>query len=126
MSNARKEPQEILTKRELDIISATVAVTVKSILSSLNIGNISENKPLLALPSEVDVRTRINIIVKRYASDHNIEVKSAWGELYRNYGYITHSNPCICAKKRGMKIIDYIEAEGQLEELELVARKMIA
>lgn len=81
---------------------------------------IEERAALLPAP-KVKPRDHINMMIRKYAVDNNIPYSQAWRELYRSFGYRTNSNPQLCAKNRGMTILDYIETEGQIEILESVA-----
>lgn len=81
---------------------------------------VEQRQALLPAP-EVKPRDNVSRIVRKYAHDNGIEYGPAWGELYREYGYRTNSNPSISARNRGMAIIDYIEAEGMVGTLEAIA-----
>ena len=81
---------------------------------------VEQRQALLPAP-EVKPRDNVSRIVRKYAHDNGIEYGPAWGELYREYGYRTNSNPSIAARNRGMAIIDYIEAEGMIGTLEAIA-----
>lgn len=81
---------------------------------------VEQRQALLPAP-EVKPRDNVSRIVRKYANDNGIEYGPAWGELYREYGYRTNSNPSIAARNRGMAIIDYIEAEGMIGTLEAIA-----
>lgn len=81
---------------------------------------IEERQALLPAP-QIHPREHISMIVRNYAAKKHVEFRDAWSSLYVSFGYRTNSNPGQCAKNRGMKIIDYIEAEGQIETLESVA-----
>lgn len=81
---------------------------------------IEERQALLPAP-QLHPRDHVSMIVRDYAAKSRSDFREAWNNLYKNFGYRTNSNPGQCAKNRGMKIIDYIEAEGQIETLEAVA-----
>ncbi len=81
---------------------------------------VEQRQALLPAP-EVKPRDNVSRIVRKYAHDNGIEYGQAWGELYREYGYRTNSNPSVAAHNRGMAIIDYIDAEGMIDTLEAVA-----
>ena len=86
-------------------------------------GRVEERAALLP-PSAMDPRSRINKIVREGAQHQGIDFPVAWSNLYRDFGYRTHSSPTVAAKNRGMKILDYIEVEGQLNVLEAVALEL--
>lgn len=79
-----------------------------------------EERQALLPPPSIKPRDRINMIVRDFA-DSTKDYQSAWNELYRQFAYRTNTNPKLCAKNRGMTVIDYIETEGQLDILESVA-----
>jgi hypothetical protein len=97
-----------------------------------NIGNrvnaieqkIESTQALLPAPG-IDTKTHINKLVKEYAFCFQIDYKEAWQHLYREFGYRTRTNPSISAKNRGMRIIDYIETEGQIETLLSIAIEVL-
>ena len=111
-----------LTARDMEVIGGIVS----SIMENLNarIGNIEQRiqqrQALLPAP-QIKPRDNVSKIVRQYATDNNMEYRQAWGELYREYGYRTNSNPTVSARNRGMPIIDYIEAEGMIGTLESIA-----
>ena len=111
-----------LTARDMEVIGGIVASVMANL--SARIGHIEQRidqrQALLPAP-EVKPRDNISRIVRQYAHDNNVEFRQAWGELYREYGYRTNSNPTISARNRGMGIIDYIEAEGMIGTLESIA-----
>lgn len=111
-----------LTARDMEVIGGIVASVMANL--SARMGNIEsriEQRQALLPAPEVKPRDNISRIVRKYAHDNGIEYGPAWGELYREYGYRTNSNPSIAARNRGMAIIDYIEAEGMIGTLEAVA-----
>lgn len=111
-----------LTARDMEVIGGIVASVMANL--SARMGNIEsridQRQALLPAP-EVKPRDNISRIVRKYAHDNGIEYGPAWGELYREYGYRTNSNPTISARNRGMTIIDYLDAEGMIGTLESVA-----
>ena len=84
---------------------------------------VGERRALLPAP-QMSPRDHINKIVREYAANRNIGFSEAYRTLYSEFGYRTHSNPSAAAKNRGMAIIDYIEAEGQIETLEAIAMEV--
>lgn len=81
---------------------------------------IEQRQALLPAP-QISPRQNISKLVRKYAEKNDFEYNEVWRELYREYGYRTHSNPSIAAKNRGMSVIDYLDSEGQIETLEAVA-----
>ena len=111
-----------LTARDMEVIGGIVASVMANLTARLgNIENVIDQRRALLPAPEVKPRDNISRIVRKYAHDNGIEYGPAWGELYREYGYRTNSNPSIAARNRGMAIIDYIEAEGMIGTLEAIA-----
>lgn len=104
------------------IVSTTVAETIKQLDGRIEKieGVVSQRRALLPAPT-VKPRDNINRLVRDYATKNKIDFRAAWADLYRDFGYRTNSSPTICAKNRGMAILDYIEAEGMIDLLEAVA-----
>lgn len=86
---------------------------------------IDQREALLPAP-DIKPRDHVTKLVREAAHRTQIEHREVWNNLYREFGYRTNTNPMVCAKNRGMTIIDYIEAEGQLEVLESVAVDFLA
>ena len=81
---------------------------------------IEQRQALLPAP-QVKPRDNVSRIVRKYAHDNGMEHGTAWGELYREFGYRTNSNPRTAANNRKMAVIDYIETEGMMGLLESIA-----
>jgi len=81
---------------------------------------IEQRQALLPAP-QIKPRDNVSRIVRKYAHDNGIEHSAAWGELYREFGYRTNSNPRAAASNRHMAVIDYIETEGMIGLLESIA-----
>ncbi len=81
---------------------------------------IEQRQALLPAP-QVKPRDNVSRIVRKYAHDNGLEHGTAWGELYREFGYRTNSNPRTAASNRKMAVIDYIETEGMMGLLESIA-----
>jgi len=84
----------------------------------------TERKTLPA--PQLDPRAHIIKLANEYVSKTGIEHRDAYTMLYREFGYRTHCNAIVSAKNRGMKIIDYIDSEGQIETLEAIALEAFA
>ena len=104
------------------IVSATVAETIKRLDGRMEKieTRIDQRAALLPAP-QIKPRDNINKIVREWVASTGVDHRDAWNGLYRDFGYRTNTNPSICAKNRGMTILDYIEAEGQIDVLESVA-----
>lgn len=126
--NARGMPaqQSSLTDRDLELISRLTTSIVSAVMANLDQRvtkietQVEERKALLPPPS-IDTKTAVSKIVREYVANNNVGYQIAWGTLYREFGYRTHTNPSIAAKNRGMSVIDYIETEGQIDTLLAVA-----
>ena len=119
----------VLTEKDIHLISAVVSMTVSETMKRLDErvakieSRVEERQALLPAPS-MSPRDHINKLAREYANRHSIGFSEAYTTLYREFGYRTHANPSISAKNRGMAIIDYIEAEGQIETLEAIAMEV--
>jgi hypothetical protein len=85
---------------------------------------IEQRQALLPAP-QISPRQHIIQLVNKYCSNTHREQREVYYQLYSEFGYRTHCNPSLCAKNREMKIIDYIESEGQIEVLEAVAMEIL-
>ena len=118
-----------LTEKDIHLISAVVSMTVSETIKRLD-GRMSaiedkiETRTALLPAPQMKPRDHINKIVREYAHAKGISFTDAWSRLYRDFGYRTNSNPSTAAKNRSMTIIDYIEAEGQIDILESVAMEI--
>lgn len=118
--------ESLLTEKDIQLITALTAGIVTQVMANLDarvskIENRVEERQLLLPPPEVAPRDAINRIVRETASKRDMEYSRAWGDLYREFGYRTKSDPKRSAKNRDMAILDYIEAEGLIETLLSVA-----
>lgn len=115
-----------LTSRDLDMISAIVSRTVAMTIQQLDVRlskietRVEERQALLPAP-KIKPRDHISKLVREYAERNHVEFRTVWSDLYREFGYRTNTNPKKCAESRGMSIIDYLDAEGQIGTLEAVA-----
>ena len=85
---------------------------------------IEQRKALLPAP-QIDPRNHIVRLVTDHVAKTGLEFREVYRNLYREYGYRTHCNASLCAKNRGMKIIDFIDSEGQIEILESIAMEIL-
>ena len=121
--------ESILSDRDIAIISKIVSVTVSETMKALDNRvakietRIEQRQALLPAP-QVDSRTHITMIVNDFVSKTGRDHRDIYNQLYREYGYRTHCNASLSAKNRGMKIIDFIESEGQIEILESIAMEI--
>jgi len=79
-----------------------------------------QERVMLPAP-QLDPRAHIIKMANEYTAKTGVDHRDAYTMLYREYGYRTHCNAILSAKNRGMKIIDYIDSEGQIETLEAIA-----
>ena len=132
MQNARSGPVQssILTEKDLALISSLTAGIVTKIMENMNMrvgaieSKIEERRALLPAPS-IKPRDHVNMLVRNYAKDTGVSFREAWGLLYKEYSYRTHSNPRTVASNRKMKVLDYIEEEGEIGTLEAVAIEVL-
>lgn len=122
--------QNYLSPREIEIITSVVSLAVSKTVERLETRITSLEKTVgeqkqLPWNNEIDIRTRINVLVRKFATERNLDIKDVWLRLYKLFGYKTHTNPSVSARNRGMRIIDYIESEGQLDVLEKIAQGMM-
>lgn len=111
-----------LTARDLEMVATLVTAIMTKMESRVaNIETKVEARQALLPSPTIEPRARVNMIVRDYVEKTGNQHSAAWGELYKQFSYRTHSNPKVSAKNRGMTILDYIEAEGQIETLEAVA-----
>lgn len=87
--------------------------------------HLPDAKKMIPAPA-LDPRAHIIKLANEYVSKTGIEHRDAYTMLYREFGYRTHCNAILSAKNRGMKIIDYIDSEGQIETLEAIALEAFA
>ena len=111
-----------LTARDMEVIGGVVAAIMAAMNTRVEkIEAKIEQRQALLPPPQIKPRDNVNKIVREYAHAHSIEHSAAFGDLYREFGYRTNTDPRRAAKNRGMAIIDYIETEGMIETLEAVA-----
>ena len=111
-----------LTARDMEVIGGVVAAIMAAMNTRVEkIEAKIEQRQALLPPPQIKPRDNVNKIVREYAHAHSIEHSVAFGDLYREFGYRTNTDPRRAAKNRGMAIIDYIETEGMIETLEAVA-----
>jgi hypothetical protein len=126
--NARGIPasQSALTEKDIEFIAKLTAGIVSQIMSNLDQrmhhieSRIDQRQALLPAP-QIEPKQAVNKLVREYVAHAGIDYRAAWGELYREFGYRTRTDPNRAARNRGMAIIDYIEAEGQIDTLLAVA-----
>ena len=111
-----------LTARDMEVIGGIVAAIMASMNSRVEKieAKIEQRQALLPAP-QIKPRDNVNKIVREFAHKQGIEHSVAFGDLYREFGYRTNTDPRRSAKNRGMAIIDYIETEGMIDTLEAVA-----
>ena len=132
IENAKESKQPAMISSDLTAAITALAVSMQH-LADVSAGHesrlerieerITERAALLP-PPQISPRTHINMLMRDLAHNKNMEYRDAWKELYKQFGYRTNSNPAMCAQNRDMKIIDYIDAEGQMGILESVAMEI--
>jgi NACalpha-BTF3-like transcription factor len=133
--NAKNKPLQndkvssILSERDIAIISQIVSVTVSETIKALdgrmaNLEHKIEQRQALLPAPQIDPRNHIVKLVTDHVSKTGQEFRDVYNTLYREYGYRTHCNASLTAKNRNMKIIDYIDSEGQIEILESIAMEI--
>ena len=119
-----------LTDRDRELISMVVAETVKAILPTLQFAQ--PQRPQLApaaLPApaqriipDIPIRKQLVNLVNEYAAKHEASnFESTWTRLYREFGDRYGINVKARASHKGIKPIDWIDREGLMESLYLVA-----
>jgi hypothetical protein len=62
--------------------------------------------------------------MRTYAKNNNLDYHSPWIDLYKQFYYRYNCNLQVRAKNSGLKILDYAEQEGLLEDLMSLAVEM--
>ena len=120
-----------LTSRDIEIISTIVSMSVAKTFEILDKrvekleSKVEERKALLPPPS-ISPRAHITQLARKYVSETGSEYHEAYAMLYSEYNYRMHENASLCAKNRGIKVIDYIEDEGNIEILESIAMELFS
>jgi prophage antirepressor-like protein len=70
------------------------------------------------------LRASLNEVLRSYAQNNNIDFQYPWTELYRQFYYRNNYNITLRAKNSRMKILEYAEQEGILEDLMALAVEM--
>jgi len=111
-----------LTPKDMELIAGIVSAVFANLETRMvRIESRVEQRAALLPPPQIKPRDHVNKIVREYANREAVDHSTAWGDLYREFGYRTNSNPKVSAKNRGMSVIDYIEAEGMIDTLEAIA-----
>jgi len=122
------ENQEVPTDRldRLELLMDKMLVAMGNMmLMQQPVQTKTQERATLPAPA-LDPRSHIIKLANEYVSKTGIEHRDAYTMLYREFGYRTHCNAILSAKNRGMKIIDYIDSEGQIETLEAIALEEFA
>jgi hypothetical protein len=109
-------PEDRLVRLEV-LVEKLIGVVVALIPNQAS----SASPPRSLAAPQIKPRDNVNKIVREFAHKQGIEHSVAFGDLYREFGYRTNTDPRRSAKNRGMAIIDYIETEGMIDTLEAVA-----
>lgn len=70
------------------------------------------------------LRANLNEVVRSYAKKNNIDFQLPWIDLYRQFYYRNNYNLTVRAQNAKMRILDYAEQEGILEDLMALATEM--
>lgn len=114
--------ESTLTPKDMELIAGIVSAVFANLETRMGRieSRVAERAALLP-PPQIKPRDHVNQIVRKYAEANGIDFPTAWGDLYREFGYRTNSAPKVAAKNRGMGVLDYLESEGLIETLEAVA-----
>lgn len=127
MSNARSKPQQS-TAVDYEVIGKMIGMAISSALAPLveKLDKVTEQKKeqLQLEAPKMDSRAMITKNINEYVAKTGTSYRDAYINLYKEFGYRTHCNPSLSAKNRNMKIIDYIDSEGQIDILALVAKEL--
>lgn len=128
MANARNSSQQNVVV-DYEIIGKMIGMAITTALMPIveKLDKVTEQKKaqLQLEAPKMDSRAIITKSVNEYARNAEVSHRDAYVYLYREYGYRTHCNPSVSAKNRGMKIIDYIDSEGQIDLLAAIAQDII-
>jgi predicted component of type VI protein secretion system len=88
--------QNYLSPREIEIITSVVSLAVSKTIERLETRITSLEKTVgeqkqLPWNNEIDIRTRINVLVRKFAAERNLDIKEVWLKLYKLFGYKTHT-----------------------------------
>lgn len=74
------------------------------------------------------MRKEVNSIVRKFVFDSNgsCSYEGAWNKLYRLYNKVCHQYIKSRARRRNIKPLDVIEADGNLEILKILAENLFA
>lgn len=107
------------------IVSMTVAETMKALDSRVSSIESKVQKRQALLPATKSTRNSLRQLVNSYSRKHDIRHGDAWRELYQECYYTLNINFSKRASNVNMKPIDYIEANGYLEQVESVMLGML-
>lgn len=119
--------ETVITTRDfIALIPNIVAETVKQIIPLLSVQNAKPETKVLPFIPEIPVRKQIANVVNEWVmaktKDHTKEdFERAYQRLYKEFGDRFGIDVTRRAENRGIKPIEYLEREGKLEELYLVA-----
>ena len=113
---------------DYEVIGKMIGMAISSALAPLveKLDKVTEQKKeqLQLEAPKMDPRATITKNINDYVAKTGTSYRDAYTLLYRDFGYRTHCNPSLSAKNRNMKIIDYIDSEGQLDVLAAVSKEL--
>ena len=119
-----------LSERDRQLIGLVVAETVKAILPTLQLAQPQAGQNVqVALPApsqriipDIPMRKQVVNLVNEYSAKHEASnFESTWTRLYREFGDRFGINVKARASHKGIKPIDWVDREGLMESLYLVA-----
>lgn len=124
--NVAKPQQNVAV--DYEVIGKMIGMAISSALAPIveKLDKVTEQKKeqLKLEAPKMDSRAVITKSINEYVSKTGTSYRDAYINLYKEFGYRTHCNPSLSARNRNMKIIDYIDSEGQIDILALVAKEL--
>lgn len=109
-----------LTRKETNVIKYQI-LQITEQMSNLE-KSLGQLRSMTGLEHFRTQREELNASVRKYAYDNNVPVNVMWSNLYKELGGILHQNIKTRAKNKNVSQLDYVEAEGYLEDaLRIVA-----
>lgn len=105
----------------------THAILLRQEAQESRIRGLEAHSGAVTLPApEKSPRAQLNELVRRYVHASSESYTTAWARLYRDCLYRLGINFRERARRRGMDTLDYIEAEGYLQQVLLVAHTVFS
>lgn len=110
--------KQLSMDRELQEIKANQNKTIEYFSKKADLTNVlPETKPKT-------LRANLNQIVRSYARNNDVAYNIVWSELHQEFYYRYRINISLRAKNAGVKILDYAENNGMLEDLVSLANEL--